>query len=266
MRARPILLLRFAAALVSATSLASPAIAELDIDRCTSVRAKSVERIVLHPGDGKGARVEGLLRKPKAAGRHPAVVFLHGNGGLRPPRCYEWALERFTGWGYVTLVVDSLSWRRPSGGYSFADQAQDAALAHRALARMRFVDSSRVGLVGYSRGGMAALMAISAEASPPDSPVFQVAVVYYPFCHARITLRAPLLVLIGEADRITPAAACHSMKVTALGHAYELKTYPEAGHLFDLPWWPDAYRAEDSRDAVARTKEFLAKYLAATRP
>jgi len=251
-----------AAVALALALFAQPAVADSPIDQCQSVLAKTVERIVLSPGDSKAAHVEGLLRKPKGAGPHPAIVFLHGHGGLRPPRCYEWALERYTGWGYVTLVVDSLSGRLARGGYSIFQQGNDAVLAHRALSQMSFVDSKRIGIVGHSRGGAASIDAISAEEDSADAPAFRAAVAFYPMCFLQrtVTLRAPLLILIGEADQTTSADACREMKVNASGHAYELKSYPKAEHLFDLPWW-GKYRAEDTRDAVARTKAFLAKYL-----
>lgn len=48
------------------------------------------------------------LAKPVGSGPFPAVVALHGCGGMSP-RFKQEMLDRWTGWGYVALVVDSFA-------------------------------------------------------------------------------------------------------------------------------------------------------------
>ena len=60
---------------------------------------------------GGGALIlTGRLNKPDGEGPFPAIVLLHGCGGIQPKRDHRWA-ERLSGWGYVTLQVDSF-WPR----------------------------------------------------------------------------------------------------------------------------------------------------------
>src|SRR5258707_3911871 len=54
--------------------------------------------------------VEAYLSKPDGAGPFPAVVYLHGCGGLSKSTRHRIA-ELMTGWGYVTLAVDSFATR-----------------------------------------------------------------------------------------------------------------------------------------------------------
>jgi hypothetical protein len=56
--------------------------------------------------DGNPKLLTGKLKKPKGDGPFPAVVLLHGSGGVNASRDADWA-KRLTDWGYVTLQVDS---------------------------------------------------------------------------------------------------------------------------------------------------------------
>src|ERR1700730_7106521 len=62
--------------------------------------------------------LDGYLFRPPGEGRHPALIFLHGCGGLISrfsgrinTRESDWA-ARFNADGYVVLMVDSLGPRR----------------------------------------------------------------------------------------------------------------------------------------------------------
>jgi poly(3-hydroxybutyrate) depolymerase len=48
----------------------------------------------------------GRLTKPEGKGPFPAVVLLHGCGGMQPRRDDRWS-DRLSRWGYVTLQVCS---------------------------------------------------------------------------------------------------------------------------------------------------------------
>ena len=56
----------------------------------------------------------GYLAKPAGDGRFPAIVYLHGCLGLENFR-REAAAAQFTGWGYVSFVVDSFATRDAAG-------------------------------------------------------------------------------------------------------------------------------------------------------
>jgi hypothetical protein len=54
--------------------------------------------------------IEGYLSRPEGSGPFPAVVYLHGCSGLLNNTRARMA-ELLTGWGYVSLMVDSFATR-----------------------------------------------------------------------------------------------------------------------------------------------------------
>lgn len=234
--------------------------------------------------DAQGAQEElllaGRLSKPSGAGPFPAIVLLHGCGGIQPKRDHRWA-ERLTGWGYVTLQVDSF---RPRGlanvcTYSGKEAAQvvekrvgDAYDAKRYLAGLPFVDRSRMAVLGWSQGGLTTLQALYKRKADP----FRAAVAFYPSCRRTLTdLNAPLLILIGEADDWTPADRCVAMLPKEKASAgVTLKVYPGAFHGFDTAGANASVRgsrgthriAHDPNaeaDAILRVRDFFEKHLKA---
>jgi dienelactone hydrolase len=220
----------------------------------------------------------GRLKKPDGAGPFPAVVLLHGCEGILPDRDYRWA-ERLSGWGYVTLEVDSF---RPRGvssvctysGYDAAlimeKRATDAYDAKRYLAGLPFIDRKRIAVLGWSEGGLVTLDALYEETEEP----FRAAVAFYPSCPwALVGLDAPLLILIGKVDDWASAVRCAKMmpkRQAAL--PVTLKVYPGAYHGFDIPGvYADVrgaegmhhlqYDPEAEADSIIRVKAFFEKYL-----
>ena len=208
---------------------------------------------------GAPTQLDALLWRPTGGGPSPAIVLLHGCGGLmgngRAPtaRHREWAV-RFAALGFVALHVDSF---RPRGFNEVCTQQQptarpaverprDAYAALLWLQAQRFVDPARVGIMGWSHGGSTTLWTVSAatRARPPGLVHdFVAAVAFYPGCAAPVSFRPgwntniPLLVLIGEADDWTPAPACHALAERAAIHGspVEFVFYPGAHHGFDAP-------------------------------
>jgi dienelactone hydrolase len=207
---------------------------------------------------GSPTRLEALLWRPTGNGPSPAIVLLHGCGGLmgsgRAPtaRHREWAV-RFAALGFVALHVDSF---RPRGFDQVCTQQQpnarpavertrDAYAALIWLQAQRFVDPARVGIMGWSHGGSTTLWTVGAAtpARPPRLAYdFVAAVAFYPGCAAPARApgwrtEIPLLVLIGEADDWTPAPACHALAERAArdGSPVEFVFYPGAHHGFDAP-------------------------------
>jgi dienelactone hydrolase len=252
--------------------------------------------------DAPATLLDGYLYRPAGDGAHPALVFMHGCGGLLNKQGRPWTREadwarRFNGMGYVVLMVDSFG---PRGSGEMCSQAgfkielyrarpHDAYGALAYLQQQPFVRPDRIGLVGWSQGGGATLIAIrdrsaSRPASLPKGD-FRVALAFYPAaCRANAysepwTTRIPLQVLIGENDVWTPAAPCRQMIEQAAGDGapVAIKVYGGAYHDFD---WPDAPVHELPQyvtrthvvpiagmdpaardDALALVPAFLAKYL-----
>jgi dienelactone hydrolase len=166
----------------------------------------------------------------------------------------SWA-ARLVSWGYAALIVDSF---RSRGLGNICDRvnavssdarAGDAIAAKAYLQSLPNIAKGRIGLIGFSHGGGAALAAASS---------FDAVVAFYPWCNGQVP--ANTLVLIGSADDWTPAARCS-------GDAANLKVYAGATHSFDRPdsrinvghrEIPDAAAAGD---AASRTRQFLASHL-----
>ena len=192
--------------------------------------------------------LQGYLRQSGSAGPSPAVVLLHscnGNWGRLDER---WG-KRIASWGYVTLTVDSFG---PRGLKSCGDSASDrlALDAYRALnflVNASFVDPARVAVLGFAQGGRMALMSVEHGAiEQTSSNKFAAAVAFYPPCRwFRGDVTVPTLILIGERDDLTPAAACRDMvdgrdemgmsRQRHEGAPIKLIVYPGAYHGFDAP-------------------------------
>lgn len=222
--------------------------------------AAAQERVGFASLDAAGTPLVAHLLRPADAERHPAVVFLHGCGGLYRrdgaivERETDWA-ERLVGRGYVVLMVDSFTprgVRRMCEADRFAmeiylSRPKDAYAALLWLQAQPFVRPERVGVVGWSQGGGTVLFGIREDSlgRPAALPHgdFRAAVAFYPAsCGDRYhrrpwTSRIPLLVLAGDRDVWTPAAPCLAFVsgAAARGAAVWMKRYEGAVHDFDWP-------------------------------
>jgi dienelactone hydrolase len=137
--------------------------------------------------------------------------------------------------------------------------AQDAHDAKNYLAQLSFIDKNKIAVLGWSYGAGVAIKSIykSTEIKNRDNP-FKAAIAFYPYCYAKLEgFESPLLILIGELDKMTPAALCKQMVSKTSMPEVVLKTYPGAQHSFD--------RFKLARDAVAdsvvQVKSFLTKHM-----
>jgi dienelactone hydrolase len=113
--------------------------------------------------DGKPVTVTGQLRVAQGSGRLPVVVLMHGSGGMSPG-IDTWS-RLFNAMGISTFAVDGFTGRGLTGVST--DQSQLGRLnfimdlygALALLAKHPRVDPQRIALMGFSRGGQAALYA-----------------------------------------------------------------------------------------------------------
>ena len=215
---------------------------------------------VAFPSLAEGTSLDGYLFRPAVEGRRPAVILLHGCGGLFSAagginaRERDWA-ERFAAMGYVALAVDSYSPRGIVRMCSpatfdrrvFTERPKDAYAALRYLQAQPFVRADRIGVVGWSQGGGVTLLSVREDSlgRPPDfaEADFRAAVAFYPsVCNVRShrrpwTSSIPTLVLVGEHDNWTPATPCRQFVDAAAARGADLRihVYPGAYHDFDWP-------------------------------
>jgi carboxymethylenebutenolidase len=203
-------------------------------------------------------------------GKRPAVIILHGNGGLtaRTMPHYARYAAALAAQGIDAYVVayfshdDAMSMTSTDG------------TARRRIARARFrpwtlliaemvnailerPDSSqRIGLLGMSQGGF-----LSVTESSMDQRISALAVLYGgipPSLTDKITHLPPLLDLHGDADEAVPIEFGNALvaKARALNVPVLQTVYPGEGHVFDAD--PDK---ADSRDATARAVAFFVQQL-----
>lgn len=218
--------------------------------------------------DGAAATpLDGYLFRTSRPGPAPAVVFLHGCGGLISAishkimsREVDWAATLNTA-GLHVLMVDSFT-PRGSGemcsrtGFKEWLYLRRPADAYGALAYLQgqpFVARERIAMMGWSNGGGTVLFALGGKVTAKPAgfagPDFKAAVAFYPgSCDEQRlgtdwTPGVPLLVLIGDKDVWTPAEPCRRVveRAQARGAAIAFQLYPGAYHDFD---WPGLKRKE----------------------
>jgi dienelactone hydrolase len=229
--------------------------------------------LAAHPANGAGgpdsveiphgeARLKALLYRPDGQGPFPAVIGLHNCSGLTNrsgvtgSRYLDWA-QRLSKGGFAVLLPDSngsrgLGSQCGVGSRSVRvdrERVADANAARVWLQQQSWVDASRVSLLGWSSGAIAALWAVRARVAVTDGPDFRSAVALYPGCRRLAatawSARVPTLILIGRADDQASAAACEQMVAGARGRSarVQIHVYPGAHHDFDHPNRPVQVRS-----------------------
>jgi dienelactone hydrolase len=212
-------------------------------------------------GTGQKTMLTGYLFRLPGDNARPALVFLHGCGGLFGrsnrflSRDLRWASD-MNQEGYVVLMVDSFGPRQhgemcSQSGFDrqlYLHRPLDAYGALVYLQAQPFVRPDRVGLVGWSQGGGVVLFSIrAASLGRPKNLTpgrdFRAAVAFYPAsCNDKDhsqpwTSTVPLLILTGADDVWTPASPCRDFARGAKmrGSPVDITVYPDAYHDFDFP-------------------------------
>ncbi|RBP09178.1 dienelactone hydrolase [Roseiarcus fermentans] len=195
------------------------------------------------------ALIAGVLTLPAGAGpaaKVPAMVVVHGSSGVLKNE-WEWA-QRLNAMGVATFVIDNFTGRGVSETATDQSRLSPAADVAGALAALRLlathpaIDEKRIGVIGFSRGGSAAL---NAALEPirrgviDDGLRFAAHVAVYPGCAvAWVSAHldgSPILMLLGGKDDYTPAAFClaYADRLRARGASISVIVYPDAYHGFD---------------------------------
>jgi len=212
--------------------------------------------------------VHGRLYRPPGGGSHPAVILLHGAGGIRPKQ-HAYA-ESLAAHGYVTLVLDYYAETGPAPAGSdrrlklWPAWQETVRNAVTYLQKMRGVRPNHIGLVGFSRG---AFLAVGTAGS---LPAVKAVVAYYGGGGGgRTSLEddardlPPTLILHGDADRVVPVSFAYALHeaLAARGRPVEIQIYPGARHGFDIDQDPERYDVRATEDARRRTLAFLERQL-----
>jgi dienelactone hydrolase len=175
------------------------------------------------------------------------------------------AAERLAREGFVVLTLDYPSARRIDADCTQSQTAGIADDVARAAARIRKqpnVDPAKLHLVGWAEGG-AGIMAALDNSTLAAGIGARSAAAFYPAC-ARLSswrARVPFLMLLAEADTLSPPQTCYDLAERAEGSDKVLAIrYGNVGNRFDVPdagrsfWQPwrrgEARFSEAVRDAA----------------
>ena len=192
----------------------------------------------------------GKLHLPDGEGPFPAVVIQHGSG--HPKHLEPWldiVIPALLNARIAAFVANSFDGRNITG--TGGDQAQlskaarvvDALMALKALAEHSKIDGDKIGITGYSFGGVVSYETAdrrTVESVLGSDLKFAAHLPAYPTCGAhreKIDMTgSPILFLLGRQDDYTPAKFCEEYlpKLQAAGVPATMKVYEEAGHAFIL--------------------------------
>jgi len=214
--------------------------------------------------NAKATTTSGQLRIPGGSGRLPVVVLQHGSGGMGA-NIEMWA-RTFNTMGMATFALDGFT------GRGLTQVSTDQALLGRlnfildiyraldVLAKHPRIDPQRVILMGFSRGGQAALYASLKRFHQmwnKSGIAFAAYVAFYPDCATTFVgdtdvAERPIRIFGGTPDDYNPIALCKSYveRLKAAGRDVQLTEYPTAPHSFDNPLGAQPAQASPQSQSV----------------
>ena len=253
-----------AALAVAATGYALPARAQEAVTDLTagppggkfafaSSTPKNLPDLFAGGAQGEPATIVGHLFLPPGASRVPAVILLHGSGGMYNALLDFWP-KALNAAGFAVLSLDRFA---PRGVQStvddqsqvpFAADVADAFAALKLLATHPRIDRNRIAVMGFSRGGTAstraALERVIAGQGAPEGVRFAAHVQFYAGgcvgiyrakAQPGVFSKAPMLWVHGDADDYTPIAPCrdYADRIAKAGTPVEFVVVEGAQHKFD---------------------------------
>jgi carboxymethylenebutenolidase len=193
---------------------------------------------------------------PAAEGKFPAVLLLHGSGGLEQSTgdVFREFARGLSSEGFVVLIPHYFETTAHVAGKPFGPKEIPAYLesVHDAIefaVASGVVDPDRIGVVGWSLGAYIAFYRSTKD----------------PRIKAMVSLSGslpvewkakfpPVLILQGSKDKSSPPQRLKDFqeKLKAANSPFETHVYRGVGHNLDLPTWDDVSR---------RTAVFFNKYL-----
>jgi dienelactone hydrolase len=207
----------------------------------------SDQQFLTGDANGKPVTVAGEFRIAQGSGRLPVVVLMHGSSGVGATM--EAWVHQFNGMGISTFVIDGFS------GRGLTTVGTNQALLGRLnfildiyhsldiLAKHPRVDPERIVLMGFSRGGQAALYASLTRFNKlwnKSGLQFAGYIPFYPDCstsYATDTEVAarPIRIFHGTPDDYNPVASCKAYvsRLQEVKRDVVLTEYPDSAHAFD---------------------------------
>jgi len=197
--------------------------------------------------NGKPVTLAGEFRLAQGAGRLPVVVLMHGSSGIGA-NIEPW-VHSFNGMGISTFVIDGFSGR----GLTAVGPNQallgrlnfivDIYRSLEILAKHPRVDPDRIVLMGFSRGGQAALYASLERFHKlwnKSGLQFAGYIPFYPDCSTSYVgdtevAARPIRIFHGTPDDYNPVASCKAYvaRLKDAGRDVMLTEYADSQHGFD---------------------------------
>ena len=224
--------------------------------------AEVVESKATYESQGKTIRVE--CYEPRGGGKHPAVLVLHGSGGMIVGGAFfRESARRLARRGFVAHVVHyfdrtgTVIADRSTMQANFPAWMRAVADGITNVSKQPNVDPTRVGLFGYSLGSY-----LSLSVSVYDHRVSAV-VDYFgglpPVIARDVRTLPPVLILHGDADPIVPVDEAKALRslCESKSFVHEVRIYPGQGH---------GFRGPDGDDALRRALAFLDAHVKSAPP
>jgi dienelactone hydrolase len=214
---------------------------------------KTLADLMRGNNSGESINIVGHLFLPAGADKVPAVILVHGSGGIYDAVLDFWP-KQFNAAGIAVFTLDMFGPRgvtstaEDQSKVPFSADVADVFAALRLLATHPRVDARRIAVMGFSRGGVATLRAsverIAVSQQLPDSLRFAAAIpTYAGGCNGIFRLvvkpgvfsKAPMMFIHGDADDYTPIGPCkeYADQIGKAGTPVEFVTIEGAHHKFD---------------------------------
>ena len=197
--------------------------------------------------------ITGKLYLPKACSseKMPAVIIQHGSG--HPKKAWYKKLSKVLNKNdIIALVPDSMTSRgitetaKDQSILSKATRLYDTFSAFRFLQDIECVEPSRIGITGYSFGGIIARDSVEKVLVDKlgNGFVYKASLPIYPSCQANFKNTSPtntkVHLLLAELDDYTPASYCidDSKIKKSNGWNLDLTVFKGAQHGFNYEWKP----------------------------
>jgi carboxymethylenebutenolidase len=217
------------------------------------------ERTSYPSGDGKTS-LSGYLAAPDSPGPHPAVLILRGVAG--PEDGYTEIADRIAGWGYLAFLH---GWKIRGDDPPDAPVKADLGGVMEFLRTRPDVDRSRIGVFGFCRGGVHALMVATEHAD------IRLIVIFHGFAfrpeQAQPGLQpydlsqkvsVPTLIMHGTDDEQAPIEGMRRLeeRVRSLSRPIRFKYYDGIRHGFAVRTHP-GFHAQSAKDSFEEARKFI---------